>query len=79
MKTVTGCKFVEFMKKFFEEMSIKTEESEKDPYEPIEILEYLASIDGKYREKEEQDAEEALLFMIDVLVQGELVTMGYDL
>jgi hypothetical protein len=39
----------------------------------------LASIDGKYREKEEQDAEEALLFMIDVLVQGELVTMGYDL
>lgn len=42
-------------------------------------MEFLAHVDKKYALEEEQDAEEALLFIIDVLVQGELVSMGYDM
>lgn len=42
------------------------------------MLEYLGHVDKKYTLEEEQDAEEALLLIIDVLVQGELVAMGYD-
>lgn len=41
----------------------------------MEILSKLTEYDHKYALKQEQDAEELLIFLIDLLSQGEMLTI----
>ena len=73
-RDITNAEFNFYLADFFQEM----EKGQQESFSGNCILEFLATVDKKYSLNEEQDAEELLLTVIDMLSEGERVSLQLD-